>query len=109
MVHNFVNDPSRVFKEDYEVKKVIGNGVQGVIRECIQKSSGEHRAVKIIKRKNLSAKEEESIHNEIDTLTGFDHPNLIKFYGAYKDDKRYYIITELCKGGPLLDIITTSS
>lgn len=37
----------------------------------------------------------------------FDHPNIVKFYGAYKDAKRYYIITELCSGGPLLDVLTT--
>lgn len=37
-----------------------------------------------------------------------DHPHLIKFYGAYKDEKRIYIIMELCTGGPLLDVITKS-
>ena len=109
MIQNYTNDPSKVFKDDYEIRKVIGNGVQGVVRECVQRISGEHRAVKIIKRKNLTPQEEESIRNEIDILTGFDHPNLIKFYGAYKDEKRYYIITELCQGGPLLDILTVSS
>ena len=86
---------------------MIGNGVQGVVRECVQKCSGEHRAVKIIKRNGLSELDEQSIHKEIETLMTFDHPNLIKLYGAYKDGKRYYLITELCKGGPLLDILST--
>ena len=40
-------------------------------------------------------------------MMNFDHPNLIKFFAAYKDSKRYYIITELCQGGPLLDKLTT--
>ena len=39
-------------------------------------------------------------------MLSFDHPNLIKFFGAYKDAKKYYIISELCKGGPLLDVLT---
>lgn len=36
-----------------------------------------------------------------------DHPNLVKFYGAYKDEKRYYIVTELCGGGPLFDMLSS--
>ena len=39
----------------------------------------------------------------------FDHPNLVKFYAAYKDKKRIYIVTELCSGGPLFDIIANGS
>lgn len=39
----------------------------------------------------------------------FDHPNLVRFFAAYKDKKRFYIVTELCKGGPLFDIITNDS
>ena len=107
LIGNYLDDPTKVFKDDYIVKSVIGTGVRSVVRECVLKVSGEHRAVKIFRRKNLSEQEEQNIKKEIETLINFDHPNLIKFYGAYKDDKRYYIVTELCAGGPLLDILTT--
>jgi len=34
-----------------------------------------------------------------------DHPNIIKFYDAYRDEKKFYIVTELCAGGELFDVI----
>ena len=32
-----------------------------------------------------------------------DHPNILKLYELYEDDKRYYLVTELCTGGELYD------
>ena len=34
-----------------------------------------------------------------------DHPNIIKMYEFFEDDKRYYLVTEICKGGELFDEI----
>ena len=47
------------------------------------------------------------IFNEIENLKGLDHPNILKLYEYFEDDKRFYIITELCRGGELFDEITT--
>ena len=38
-------------------------------------------------------------------LSKLDHPNILKLYEVYSDEKRYYIVTELCKGGELFDEI----
>lgn len=32
-----------------------------------------------------------------------DHPNIVKMYEFFEDDKRYYLVTEICKGGELFD------
>ena len=37
-----------------------------------------------------------------------DHPNIVKMYEFYKDDKNYYIVMELLNGGELLDVILKS-
>ena len=34
-----------------------------------------------------------------------DHPNVIKLYEYFEDDKNVYLITELCTGGELFDLI----
>jgi calcium-dependent protein kinase len=34
-----------------------------------------------------------------------DHPNIIKLYDIYEDSKWLYVVTELCKGGNLLELI----
>lgn len=49
--------------------------------------------------------EEISFRHEISILKKLDHPNIIKLYEVYQDEKRYYIVTELCKGGELFDEI----
>ena len=34
-----------------------------------------------------------------------DHPNIINMYEFFEDDKRFTIVTDIIKGGKLLDII----
>lgn len=34
-----------------------------------------------------------------------DHPNIIKFYEVYADDKYYRIVMEYCQGGELFDYL----
>jgi len=45
------------------------------------------------------------LFNEINILRSLDHPNIVKMYEFFEDDKRYYIVTEICKGGELFDEI----
>lgn len=42
----------------------------------------------------------------MEILKRLDHPNIIKLYEFYKDDKRYYLVTEICTGGELFDELT---
>ena len=48
----------------------------------------------------------ESLHNELHILRGIDHPNILKLFEYFEDDKRYYIVTDYCKGGDLFDEIS---
>lgn len=43
--------------------------------------------------------------NEIELLRQLDHPNIVKIFEFFQDDKRFYIVTELLKGGELFDKI----
>jgi len=63
------------------------------------------RAVKIIRKESMSPEEEQSFKYEINILKKLDHPNIIKLYEIFEDSSRYYLITELCKGGELFDEI----
>lgn len=42
----------------------------------------------------MSEDDEKMLMNEIDILKDIDHPNIIKMYEFFQDEKRYYIITE---------------
>lgn len=51
----------------------------------------------------------EMLKNEIAILKDLDHPNIVKMYEFLEDDKRIYIVTEICKGGELFDEILSRS
>mmetsp|Transcript_35968 Transcript_35968/g.35579 ORF Transcript_35968/g.35579 Transcript_35968/m.35579 type:complete len:144 (-) Transcript_35968:889-1320(-) len=53
----------------------------------------------------MTEEDEKMLLNEIDILKDLDHPNIVKMYEFFQDEKRYYIITEICKGGELFDEI----
>ena len=53
----------------------------------------------------MDQKENERFHQEIEMLKMLDHPNILKLYEFYEDEKRYYLVTELCSGGELFDEI----
>lgn len=40
---------------------------------------------------------------EFKMLKELDHPNIMRMFEFFEDEKRYYVISELCKGGELFD------
>jgi calcium-dependent protein kinase len=38
-------------------------------------------------------------------LKNLDHPNIVKLYELFEDEKNYYLVTEHCSGGELFDRI----
>jgi len=41
------------------------------------------------------------LKRELDVMRAVDHPNLIKYYEAYEDERYIHIVMELCTGGGL--------
>ena len=50
----------------------------------------------------------EGLLNEVEVIKHLDHPNILKMYEFYQDEKRFYIVTELLTGGELFDKICDS-
>ena len=48
----------------------------------------------------------EAIFDEIDILQKLDHPNIVRYYETYIDEKYIYIVMEYIGGGELFDKIT---
>ena len=62
--------------------------------------------MKVVEKKKVSSYEEQQkLICEIQVLRTLDHPNILKLYEFYQDQKNYYIIIELCTGGELFDKI----
>ena len=84
----------------------MGSGTYGEVRKCKNIRSQVVRAVKILKKSNLNDFELHRFTHEIEILKRLDHPNIIKINEFYKDDDRYYLVTEICTGGELYDKIS---
>jgi calcium-dependent protein kinase len=102
---SFVFENKGKLKDFYRIGKLIGSGAFGDVRICLHKESNSQRAVKILYKANMTEDDERMLLNEINILRDLDHPNIVKMYEFFQDEKRYYIITEICKGGELFDEI----
>ena len=98
-------DKEKHIREDYQFGKVLGTGAYGEVRHCTHLRTKAERAVKIIHQDAMSKVEQERMLAEINILRDLDHPNVLKIFEAYKDSKRFYIVTELLHGGELFDMI----
>ncbi|OXB80332.1 UNVERIFIED_CONTAM: hypothetical protein H355_012765 [Colinus virginianus] len=88
------------FTDGYEVKEDIGVGSYSICKRCVHKASNMEYAVKIIDKSKRDPTE------EIEILLRYgQHPNIITLKDVYDDGKYVYVVTELMKGGELLDKI----
>lgn len=91
---SFVFENKGKLKDFYRIGKLIGSGAFGDVRIWLHKESNSQRAVKILYKANMTAEDERMLLNEISILKDLDHPNIVKMFEFFQDEKRYYIITE---------------
>ncbi|XP_062996182.1 ribosomal protein S6 kinase alpha-1 isoform X1 [Elgaria multicarinata webbii] len=88
------------FSDGYVVKEAIGVGSYSVCKRCVHKATSTEYAVKVIDKSKRDPSE------EIEILLRYgQHPNIITLKDVYDDGKHVYLVTELMRGGELLDRI----
>ena len=100
----FISHNSEDIYSKYDFSsKPLGEGAFGVVYKGTEKVSGDERAIKIIEREKI--KNFQRFYNEVNALKTLDHPHIIKLFEIYEDDKKVYLVQELCTGGELFDYI----
>jgi calcium-dependent protein kinase len=100
---NFITYKKGLIEKDYSVGEVVGSGAFATVRKVVQKTSGQMRALKIIKKQK--SQDSARMYLEVEILKKLVHPNIMQIFEFYEDKKNFYIITEFCEGGELFDKI----
>lgn len=91
----------------YTIVGTIGKGSFGRVYKVKHKLTGDPRAVKVLSKENLNDQSLSKLMFEVDILRALDHPNILKVFEVYEDEKQFSIVTEICVGGELFDKITS--
>uniref|UniRef100_A0A8C7DXK7 non-specific serine/threonine protein kinase n=1 Tax=Oncorhynchus kisutch TaxID=8019 RepID=A0A8C7DXK7_ONCKI len=89
-----------LFSDGYVLKEDIGMGSFSVCKRCVHKATNTEYAAKVIDKTMTDPSE------EIEILLRYgQHPNIITLKDVYDNGKQVYLVTELMRGGELLDRI----
>ena len=65
----------------------------------------EFYAIKVIDLKKFKGSNIKMAENELKISQSICHPNIVRCYDVYKTEKFYYIVSEYCPHGDLLQFI----
>jgi len=91
-------------RDFYDIGKTLGVGSFAIVKECVNKKTGEKYAVKIIDKKHIEG-QEDMIKSEVNVIKQLKHPNIICLKEFYESERDIYLVTDLAKGGELFDHI----
>ena len=103
----FVGKVKGKLEDKYEIVKEIGTGGFSRCLLVKNKTTGILYACKELAKKKLS--DYEGLMREVNLMIKLDHPNIIKLYEVYENEKYIYLIMELCTGGELFDRIVENT
>lgn len=91
----------------YELGATLGRGNYGLVKLAVNCDTGEHYAVKIVKKDVLedNATANVDIKREIAIMKALDHQNIVALNDVLYSPKRVFMVMELVRGGELFENI----
>lgn len=90
---------------EYEIGRPIGDGHFSVVYCCMNKTTKEFCALKLIDKLKCKGRDD-MIYNEVKILKRLNHPNIVKLKEEFDQPKKLYLILELVQDGDLFDAIS---
>lgn len=93
---------------NYLLGKTLGEGSFAKVKEAVHIPTGEKVAVKIIDKKKSMEDSyvRKNLRREGKILQMVRHPNIVHLLEIMETQNSYYLVTELCHGGDLMDYIS---
>jgi calcium/calmodulin-dependent protein kinase I len=95
----------RNIKEKYKIEATLGKGSFASVKQAKDRVTKERVAVKVLSKKEIKESDLQAMKLEIDILKQLDHPNIVKLYDVYEDERFICLVMELMQGGELFDEI----
>ncbi|KAG0367161.1 hypothetical protein BGZ54_004305 [Gamsiella multidivaricata] len=84
----------------------LGIGNTASVFKATEKTTGTVYAVKVVKDMDaVNVKVALSLEREIGTLMSIDHPNLLRIYKVFSEERRCCVVMQLAEGGELFDAV----
>ena len=93
---------------DWDLLEPIGKGSYGSVHRARLKRVGTLAAIKTIALEdndNEIASLSQDVVREVETLKKCAHAAVLGYLGAYIFDRKLWLVTELCEGGSVLDVM----
>lgn len=88
--------------DDFETIRMLGKGEYGKVLLVRKKASGELFALKILKKKLISDKNQiQHTKAERSVLQRASHPFIVRLRYAFHTQQKLYLVLEYCPGGEL--------
>lgn len=88
--------------KEYTLGRPIGGGLSSDVRMATHKDTGTKRVVKILKKSKI---DEERFFTSVEILSKLSHPNILRVFEFFDDNRNYYIVEDDCPGGELFEQI----
>mmetsp|Transcript_1928 Transcript_1928/g.3060 ORF Transcript_1928/g.3060 Transcript_1928/m.3060 type:complete len:718 (+) Transcript_1928:152-2305(+) len=85
----------------------LGKGSYGSVYLATHRVTGDERAVKVMNVDRVTSYYLKKLHTEIAILREVDHPNIIKLQDVFFGRRSVYLVTNLCRGGELYEMLTS--
>ena len=93
----------------YKRFEELGRGGFATVYRVVEQSSGKEYALKVIPKERITKpKALEKMKSEIAIQASLNHPNILRSYAAFEDPVNHYIVTELCPGHSVKDLVKKS-
>lgn len=94
---------------DVDTKSVLGKGLNGEIFLCIHKATKLRYALKTLSKNDITDDQLALFRNELSCMAQLDHPNILRVHEVFETEHSICLVMELCKGGHLMDRLTSQT